>query len=165
MTTINPQDILDELKLTRVPSMELEEKCFMIISTRTLDSPSDRLRRRLRHERRGGPQARRELLQAPVAAADQKHRQAQRPDPQGAAHRPQHQKVQNREDAPLDPRHHGHSPEHQRPPNRALRVPDQLVQAREQELPALQDRDPPRAAAVRKGGRRSRRPGTEKPSP
>lgn len=34
MTTINAQDILEELKLTRVPSMELEEKCFQIISTR-----------------------------------------------------------------------------------------------------------------------------------
>ncbi len=34
MATINPQDILEELKLTRVPSMELEEKCFLIISSR-----------------------------------------------------------------------------------------------------------------------------------
>lgn len=34
MAHIDPHEILEELKLTRVPSMELEEKCFTIIATR-----------------------------------------------------------------------------------------------------------------------------------
>ena len=44
MSDINAMEILEELKLTRVPSMELEEKCFQIISTRMIILPSNRFR-------------------------------------------------------------------------------------------------------------------------